>query len=174
MTALAEQQRDALEPVRAAMLHRAGAEAEAIVATAHRDAETLLAAARRDAETALGRARADGIAQAAPLAAAERSRARRAAREALLAAERGIRDEAEHRIRSTVLAVRDQPGYGELRDRLAALCRAAAGPGAEVAEHPAGGVVASAPGVLVDCSLPRLADLVIGQLGHQIRELCAS
>jgi hypothetical protein len=174
MTALAERQQDALEPVRAAMLRRATAEAEAIVATARRDAAALLTAARRDAEATLGRARADGIAQAAPLAAAERGRGRREARETLLAAERGIRDEAEDRIRAAVLAVRDQPGYAELRDRLAGLCRAAAGPGAEVTEHPAGGVVARAPGVLVDCSLPRLADVVIGKLGRQIRELCAS
>ena len=174
MTPLAGPQQAALEPVRAAMLRRATAEAETIIATARRDAAALLAAARRDAEAALGQARADGIAQAAPLAAAERNRGRRVARETLLAAERGIRDDAERRIRAAVLELRGQPGYGELRDRLTGLCRAAAGAGAEVAEHPAGGVVARAPGVLVDCSLPRLADLVIGQLGHQIRELCAS
>jgi vacuolar-type H+-ATPase subunit E/Vma4 len=174
MTLVTGRRRTALEPVGAAMLRRASAEAEAITAAARRDAATLLAAARRDADAALSQARADGIAQAAPLAAAERNRGRRAARETLLAAERGVRDEAERRIRDAVLRLRGQPGYGELRDRLADVCRAAAGPGAQVQEHPAGGVVARAPGILVDCSLPRLADVVIGQLGEQIRELCAS
>jgi vacuolar-type H+-ATPase subunit E/Vma4 len=173
MTLLAEQQA-ALQPVRAAMLRRATAEAEAIIATARRDAAALLGAARRDAEAALGQARADGIAQAAPLAAAELSRGRHAARETLLEAERGIGDEVARRIRAAVLGLRGEPGYRELRDRLTGLCRAAAGPGAQVTEHPAGGVVANAPGVLVDCSLPRLADLVIGQLGPQIGELCTA
>jgi hypothetical protein len=172
MTLAAEQQA-ALEPVRAAMLRRATAEADAITATAHQHAAELLAAARRDAEAALRRARADGIALAAPLAAAEQARGRRAARAALLAAERGIRTEAESRIRAAILSLPGQPGYGELRDRLAALARAAAGPGAVVRDHPGGGVIAHAPGVLADCSLPRLADRVIDALGPQITELCA-
>jgi hypothetical protein len=156
------------------MLRRAAAEAEAITATARRDAAALLTAARRDAESALGRARADGMALAAPLAAAEQSWGRRAAREELLAAERSIRDEAESRIRVAILSLPGQPGYGELRDRLAALARAAAGPGAVVSEHPGGGVIARAPGVLVDCSLPRLAERVIDALAPQIMQLCAS
>jgi vacuolar-type H+-ATPase subunit E/Vma4 len=172
MTPLAGRQQAALEPVTAAMLRRATAEAEAIIAIARQDAAALLAAARRDAEATLGQARADGIAQAAPLAAAERSRGRRVERETVLAAERGLRHEAERRIRAAVLGLRDQPGYDELRDRLTALSRTAAGPGAVVSEHAAGGVVARAPGVFVDCSLPRLADRVIGDLGPQISELC--
>jgi len=167
---MAEQQ-TALGPVRAAMLRRAAAEAGEIIAAARRDASALLAAARRDAAAAVNQARADGLAQAVPLAAAERNRGHRAAREALLGAERGLRDEAEQRIRAAVLGLGDQPGYGELRDRLTAVARAAAGPGAAVSEHPAGGVVARAPGVLVDCSLPRLADRVIARLAAQIREL---
>ena len=172
MTLAAEQQA-ALEPVRAAMLRRAGAEADAITTTAHQHAAALLAAARHDAEAALRRARADGIAMAAPLAAAEQARGRRAARASLLAAERGIRKEAESRIRAAILSLPGQPDYGKLRDRLAALAQAAAGPGAAVRDHPGGGVIAHAPGVLVDCSLPRLAERVIDALDPQITELCA-
>ena len=170
---LAAEQHAALEPVRAAMLRRAAAEADAIRATAGQQAAALLAAARRDAETALRRARADGMALAAPLAADEQARGRRAARAALLAAERGIRDEAERRIRAAILGLPDEPGYAELRDRLAVLAQAAAGPGAVVRDHPEGGVIAHAPGVLVDCSLPRLAERVIAALGPRITELCA-
>lgn len=172
MTLAAEQQA-ALEPVRAAMLRRATAEAQAITATAHQRATALLAAARHDGEAALRRARADGMALAAPLAAGERARARRTARAALLAVERSIRTEAESRIRAAILSLPGQPGYGELRDRLAALARAAAGPGAVVRDHPGGGVIAHAPGVLVDCSLPRLAERLIDALAPQITELCA-
>jgi hypothetical protein len=173
MTLTAEQQA-ALAPVRAAMLRRAAAEAEAITATARRDAAALLAAMRRDAKAALGQARSDGISLAAPLATAEQGRGRRAARAALLGAERSIRTEAEGRIRAAILSLPGQPGYDELRDRLAALARAAAGPDALVTEHPGGGVIAHAPCVLVDCSLPRLAERVIDALGPQIREVCAS
>ena len=42
-------------------------------------------------------------------------------------------------------ALRDAPGYPALRERLARLAQAAAGPGAVVSEHPDGGVVAEAP-----------------------------
>jgi hypothetical protein len=173
MTLRAEQQA-ALEPVRSTMLHRAAAEADAIIATARRDASALLAAARRDAEATLRRARADGLALAAPLAAAEQARGRRAARTELLGAEHGIRNEAEDRIRAAILALPGQPGYGELRDRLAALALAAAGPGAVISDHPGGGVIARAPGVLVDCSLPRLAERAIAVLAPEIGKLCAS
>ena len=34
-----------------------------------------------------------------------------------------------------------------------------------------GGVVAKSPGVLVDCSLDRLADLAVAELGASIRQL---
>jgi hypothetical protein len=173
MTLKAEQEA-ALEPVRSAMLRRAAAEADAITATARQEAVELVAAARREAEAALRRARADGLALAAPLAAAEEARGRRAARTALLGAEHGIRNEAEDRIRAAILSLPGQPGYGELRDTLAALARAAAGPGAVVSDHPGGGVIARAPGVLVDCSLPRLAERVITVLGPEIGKLCAS
>ena len=173
MTLLSEQQA-ALEPVRAAMQRHAAAEAESITATARHDAAALLAGARQEGESAQARAREDGMALAAPLAAAERSRGRRAARAILLAARRGLQDETESRIRAAILSLPDQPGYGELRDRLAALARAVAGPGAVVSEHPRGGVIARAPGVLVDCSLPRLAERVILALAPQIRECCAS
>jgi hypothetical protein len=172
MTLAAEQQA-ALEPVRRAMLRRAAAEADSITVTARQEAAALVAAARRDAEAALRRARADGTALAAPLAAAEQARGRRDARAALLAAERGIRTEAERRIRAAILSLPDEPGYAELRDRLAALALAAAGPGAVLRDHPEGGVIAHGPGLLVDCSLPRLAERVIGALGSRITELCA-
>ena len=116
----------------------------------------------------MAQARADGAAQATPVAAAELSRSRRAARSVALGASLAAHDEIAGRIRAAILGLRDEPGYPELRDRLASAARQAAGPQAEVSEHPAGGVVARAGGVVVDCSLPRLADRAVAALGPRI------
>jgi hypothetical protein len=171
---LARPQQAALAPVREAMLGRAAEQAGQIVADAQRAARALGAEARRAAADAMARAQQEGWAQAEPLAAAERHRGRRQARAIALGAELRARDEVADAIRAAVLGLRDQPGYGELRDRLAALAGRAAGQGATVSEHADGGVIAHAPGVLVDCSLPRLAERVIEVLDPRIRELQAS
>src|SRR5271166_5666854 len=54
---------------------------------------------------------------------------------------------------------------------LARTARLEAGPGGTVTASEDGGVVARSPGVLVDCSLPRLADLATEALGGEVREL---
>jgi hypothetical protein len=172
-TKLRRQQEAALAPVRAALLGDAQAEADRILAEARRAAGALIGRAQADSVDAVLRAEAEGRARAEPLALAEVSRGRREARAILLGAQLRARGELEDRIRAAVSGLRDEPGYGELRDTLADLARRAAGPGATVTEHPGGGVLAHAPGVLVDCSLPRLAERAIQALGQQIRELTA-
>jgi vacuolar-type H+-ATPase subunit H len=164
----------ALAPVRDAMLRRAAARADLLVAEASREAQALLAQARKDAADAVLRAGQEGRAQAESLAVAERNRGRHDARAILLGTELRARDELAGRIRAAVRGLRDQPGYPEFLDRLAGLAQRAAGPRATVSEHPDGGVIARAPGVLVDCSLPRLAERAIDLLGPRIRELYAS
>ncbi len=171
MTLLADQ-RAALEPASAELLRRAAQEATDILAVASDEADALLARARRDAEAEVERARAAGAAQAEPVAAAELGRSRRTARSAMLGAELRTHDEIAGQIRSAVLGLRDEPGYPALRDRLAAMARRRAGPGAQVTEHPDGGVIARTGGVVVDCSLPRLADRAIEELGTRIAGLC--
>ena len=167
------EQAAALAPVRAALLRSASAEAGRTLAAARSTAGALRVQARADAADTVSRAREEGRAQAAPLALAELSRGRREARAILLGAELRARDEMEGRIRSAIVGLRNEPGYGVVRDTLSELARRAAGPGATVTEHPAGGVVARAPGVLVDCSLARLAERAIEVLGPRIRELSA-
>lgn len=167
---LSKRQELALEPVRGALLRSASAQAAQILADARSTADALLEQARRDAASMISQAQAEGRAQAAPLARAEISRGHREARAAVLAAELRTRDELEHRIESAITGLKDEPGYHELRDGLAGLALQAAGPGATISEHPAGGVVARAPGVLVDCSLPRLAQQVIEALGPRVSE----
>jgi hypothetical protein len=171
MTLQAEQDA-ALEPVRATLLRNAEAQAHDILARAGDAARALVAQAHSDADAEVARARADGAAQARPVAAAELNRSRRAARSVALGAERSTRDELASRIRSAVCGLRDEPGYAGLRDRLAAMAARAAGPGAQVTEHPDGGVIARAGGVIVDCSLPRLADRAVAALGARIAGLC--
>jgi hypothetical protein len=164
-------QETALAPVRAVLLREAAAEADRVLGDARHVTRAQLAQASADAAAAVSRARAAGRAQASPVAAAELSRGRREARRIVLDAESRARADLEGQVRAAIGGLRHEPGYGELRARLSDLARRAAGPGAIVSEHPGGGVVAGRPGVLVDCSLPRLAERAIGVLGPRITEL---
>ena len=158
----------ALAPVQAALLRSAREQAAAITAEARRQGADARAQAHRDAVGQVDRAREAGRAQAAPLAAALRIRGRREARATLLGAQREAYEELRGRVRALVASLRDEPGYDLLLERLRRDARAAAGPGAVLTEAPAGGVVARAPGVVVDCSLPRLADAAVEALGERV------
>jgi vacuolar-type H+-ATPase subunit E/Vma4 len=163
----------ALEPVRAWLLAAARAEAEHLVAEAAADAERLLEGARTETDAILAEARAQGAAEGSALAAAEQARGRRLARRLVLEAERRAYEELRARSHAAVRALRQDPGYPALRERLTRLARAAAGPGARVSEHPDGGVVAEAPGIRVDCTLDGLAERAIVALGGEVAELWA-
>jgi vacuolar-type H+-ATPase subunit H len=163
--------RTALAPVRAHLLREARTEADRLIAAAHAEADELVRQARGGAERAVGLAAAQGRAEAAPLAAAERSRGRARARSIVLRAQREAYDELCRRTSLDVGALRDGPGYGLLLTRLSALAAQAAGRDATIAFPPAGGVLARSGQVTVDCSLPRLARQAVHALGDQVREL---
>ena len=171
MTLLADQQA-ALEPLCAELLRRATEQGRQIVDLARDEAAARITRAASAADAAVAQAEADGAAQASPVAAAELGRSRQAARSAALSAATRTHDELAARIRAAVVGLRDGPGYAELRDRLATAAARAAGPAAEITDHPDGGVVARARGVVVDCSLPRLADRVADELAPRIARLC--
>jgi vacuolar-type H+-ATPase subunit E/Vma4 len=158
----------ALAPARDAMLRQASEQAAEIVRQARRQAQEAIGQARRDAAAQVRSAAEAGRSQAVPLAAAVRNRGRRDARTALLSAQREAYEELCARVRAAVSALRDDPGYGQLAERLRRDAGRAAGPGAVVTEAPAGGVVARGPGTVVDCSLPRLADAAVAALGDQL------
>jgi vacuolar-type H+-ATPase subunit E/Vma4 len=168
---MTDEAKQALTPVRARLLNGAEAEAHRILAEAHAQADSILRQARNDATEAVDRARAQGEADAAPAAAGERSRGRERARSIVL----GARREAYQDLRAHALAaigeLRTEPGYQQLLSRLVTLATQAAGPGAAVTVQPDGGVVARSRGVVVDCTLPRLAGLAVDELGDQVREL---
>lgn len=171
---LTARQDTALAPVRTALAAAADARAASAVAAATAAAAVAVTDAQRAADEAVARAGAEGAADARPAAVAELARSRRAARSLALGADRATQQYLAGRIRAAVLALRDEPGYPRLRDSLGAMAAAAAGPGAVLADHPDGGVVATAPGVVVDCSLGKLADRATATLGARIAALCAS
>jgi vacuolar-type H+-ATPase subunit E/Vma4 len=163
----------ALEPVRAWLLAAAHAEAERLVAEATADAERLLAGARAETDVILAEAREQGSAEGSALAAIERARSRRLARRLVLQAERQAYEDLRARSRAAARALRQDPDYPVLRERLTRLALGAAGPGARTSEHPDGGVVAEAPGIRVDCTLDGLAERAIAALGAEVAQLWA-
>ncbi len=171
---LTTRQDTALEPVRTALATTADARAARTVEAAQAAAGALQTDAQRAADETVARAAAEGVAGARPAAMAELARSRRAARSMVLEADRAAQQYLAERIRAAVLALRNEAGYPQLRDRLSELAAGAAGPGAVLADHPDGGVIATGPGVVVDCSLGKLADRAIAALGARIAELSAS
>ena len=163
-----------LEPVRTALTTSALASTAGTVAAAQRAAEAVLTDALRAADEEVASAAAEGAADARPAAIAELARSRRTARSMVLEADQATQQYLAERIRAAVLALRDEPGYPRLRDRLREMAAGAAGPGAALADHPDGGVIATAPGVVVDCSLGKLADRAIAALGARIAALCTA
>ncbi len=154
----------ALAPTREAMLGRARRRAADIVAQARREADETRADARRRGTALLVQGRQQGRAAAEPLVAAEDETGRRNARHTVLAAQREAYEELRGRVQEAVCALRGSPGYPPLRQQLAEVATRLAGPGAMITEDPAGGVAARAPGIVVDCSLPRLADAAMETL----------
>lgn len=161
----------ALEPVRAQMLASARQQADEVIADARERAAVTIAGARRRAEEQLAAAREAGRAQAAQGAATRRGQGRRQARSLVLAAQRRALGELRTQVLTAVTGLRDGPEYPALLGRLQALAQRNAGPGAAVVEDPAGGAIARAPGVVVDCSLPRLAEAAVDALGPEVSRL---
>jgi vacuolar-type H+-ATPase subunit E/Vma4 len=153
------------------MLRRAAEQADQILAEARREADAIISQGRLSAERAISQAREAGRREAAELAAAERSRGRSDARSVLLGARREIHEELRRQVRAAVGALRDEPGSDQLLERLTAMARQAAGPDAVLTTSAAGGVVARSADVLVDCSLPRLADRAAGALAADVQAL---
>ena len=161
----------ALAPVRTHMLGEARMEADRIMEQAHAEAAAIVSQARRGADEAIALAWTQGQADGAPAAAAERSRGREQARSILFGAQREAHEELRGRVLAAVGGLRDEPGYDRLLSRLTAMAGRVAGPDATITVQPAGGVVARARDVVVDCTLPKLAILAVNALGDQVREL---
>jgi vacuolar-type H+-ATPase subunit E/Vma4 len=161
----------ALAPVRAYLLRQARAEADRIAEEARGAAAAILRQARSAADEAVALASAQGRTDAAPAAAAEQAQGHEQARSIVLGAQREAYEELCVRVLAAAGGMRDEPGYRRLLSRLITMATRAAGPGAATAIQPEGGVVARSHGVVVDCTLPRLAGVAVDELGDQVREL---
>lgn len=172
MTAVREsERRGALEPVRAQLIRRARAEADATLAAARTEVADQVASARARAAAILDEARAQGEAQAAAQTAAQRSSARRKARAMELDAERAVYAAVRAEIERGVLALRDAPDYRLLHAGLERRARDLLGPHARLVADPRGGVVGTAPGLRVDLSLPAVAARALGAIGEEVARL---
>jgi len=161
----------AIAPVRAHMLREARMEAGRIVKQAHAEAAAIVRQARHSADEAVALAWARGQADGAQAAAAERNRGREQARSILFGAQREAHEELRGRVLAAAVGLRDEPGYERLLSQLTAMAVHAAGHDATITVQPTGGVVARSRGLVVDCTLPKLAVLAVDALGGEVREL---
>jgi len=161
----------ALEPVRQRLRRDAQEQAARLRGAAREQAAAIVQQAREDAAAVLGESGAEAAATAAPVTAGELQRARDTARAAVLTARREAYDDLRVRVRRAVGALPGEPGYDRLIQRMSRLAEQAAGSSAQLESPPAGGVIARSDGMVVDCSLVRLADLAVAELGAAIREL---
>lgn len=162
---------DPLDPVREALLTRARAEADRLLAEADEEASGTIARAMVDADGIRGAARAQGEADAAGVLVSERARARRRARAAVLAAQHDAYEELRARVLRDLPALRADPAYGAWRDRLCGRVKAVLGADARVAESPEGGVVGELVGRRVEYTLAGLADQTLDALGVDVEGL---
>lgn len=160
----------ALEPLATTLRARAAAIATAERDAADREGQRLVAQACAQAETVLAEAQRLGAADAAGLLEVERSRARRAARDVVLAARRAAYDELRRRCRVALAELVSDPGRHR---RLADAVRGRLGEGATVHDHPSGGVVGVSPdGRSVDASVDALVDSALA--GIDVEQLWAA
>ncbi|WP_298460816.1 hypothetical protein [uncultured Cellulomonas sp.] len=151
-----------LEPLRAALLARAQADAQDVRADASRQAADRLAAAQRQAEEILVAARARGADDAQVLVRSRRADARRAARGVVLGARALAQEELRRRAAD---AVRAQLADPVTRGRLVAQLQARLGPGTVVHDAPDGGLLAASPGRrAIDASVGALVAAALAEL----------
>jgi vacuolar-type H+-ATPase subunit E/Vma4 len=164
-----------LDTAREALLDDARREAEAILARADAAAAARLQAARREAEELRARARAQGEAEGRVGAAQTLAGERFAARMRVLGARRASYDALLEQARRAALALREDPDYPQLLERLAAAARKDLGPGTELTVDPPGqgGVLGRAGSRAVDYTLVALAERCVRDLGPRVAELWA-
>jgi vacuolar-type H+-ATPase subunit E/Vma4 len=155
------------------LLADARSEAERALAQADEEAGTAIESARREAAELVAAARAGGEAEGRTEAARDLAHEHALARIEVLAARRSLYDELRRCARESVLSLRDEPGYPDLLERLAAAARRDLGEEAELEVDPpdAGGVRARAGSRSVDYTLPALAERCLAGLGHSLDRL---
>lgn len=162
-----------LATAREALLDDAHRLAQQTIAEADAEAAKRVAEARAQADAVLARARAAGEAEGRAQAAREQAGQRFTAHMQVLAARRASYDTLLARARDAALALREDPGYPGLLDRLGAAARDDLGADAELTVDPPGlgGVRARAGSREVDYTLVALAERCAHDLGERVAEL---
>jgi vacuolar-type H+-ATPase subunit E/Vma4 len=162
-----------LAPLRETLLADAQARAAQLHAEAEEHVRRELAAAHESAQALIARARAEARRRAELAALRDSSAQRRAAQRRILEARRAAYDALRADAASAVLRLRDEPGYEQLLDRLAAEARARLGADAVVERDPegAGGVIARDGQRVIDATLPELAAHALDELGTEVDRL---
>lgn len=168
-----ESAREALAPVREALLARAREDAERACADAESEVAARVDAARTEVAALVAEARAQGELDTRALVELERARARRAARALVLGARRQAYEELRAACREATAALLAGPSYPAVRERLVAEAQDALGPDAVIEEAPEGGVLARVPGRRVDLSCAALAERALASLGTDVEQLWA-
>lgn len=162
MTELVQEQRLAMEPLRAALLADAHAEADRLRRGAEEAGRQALAAAEEEVAAMLARARAQGEEDGCALRAADEARARSAARAGRLAARLGDYEALRRGSRAAVHALLREQGNREL---LTAALRRGLGGQAAVSDTDDGGLLArAADGRVIDASVGVLVDRALAGL----------
>lgn len=165
--------REALSPVREALLARARADAARACADAEQEVAGRVAAAEREVADLVAEARAQGELDTHALVVLEQARGRRAARALVLGARREAYEELRAACRAATAALLTGPSYPVVRERLVAEAQQALGPDAVIEDLAEGGVLAHLPGRRVDLSCAALAERALASLGTDVEQLWA-
>jgi hypothetical protein len=162
-----------LDPLRAALRAQAEADAKRQVAAAVAARSRCVAEAQATARGLIEQGRLDGERLAGEESRRRLAVAYRQARELVLGAQRALAEELRRRARAGALALRDEPGYDTLVERLGSLARSQLGEAAELTIDPPGrgGVVARAGAASVDYTLPAVADRALDGLDARLETL---
>lgn len=164
-----------VEPLRRTLLEDARAAAERLLAHADERAAVKLAEANQRGAALIERARSEGEAIASLAGEGRHAASRRRARTLVLAAQRDLYDEFHDRALAEARALRSDPRYPALLERLAATARSQLGEDCALEVDPAGvgGVRASNGARRVDYTLDALVARCIEELGSEVERLWA-
>jgi hypothetical protein len=169
--ALPARSTDPLAAVRVALLARATADAQRVVAAANAEVAEALRSAEDRAADIRHTAAAEAAADAAVIEAEARAATRRQERAIVLAAQLTAYEQLRARSRDAVRALRTDPGYPDLLTRLEAVARDRLGPEAVLTEDPEGGIVGSGGGRRLVLTLDAVADRAVEALAAEAEEL---
>jgi len=165
----------AVDPLRTALLDEVREEIDRMLADVDARVVAKLAEAERQGAQLVEQARAEGAAAAGVEGARHHARARTRARTLILSAQRELYLELERQVGEHARALRDDPGYPVLLERLSDAAQAQLGADAvlEIDPPDGGGIRASKGDRHVDYTVDALAERCLARLGGKLEQLWA-